>query len=67
MLKNLSTIKVYVFLIALLLGGFAWAGLTGTWLIGDDLDSVEKRDDKQGFHRSVGRGYRGGRSGFYHK
>jgi hypothetical protein len=69
MLKQIALVRIYTLLLALVLGGFVWAGFSGTWLTGDDLESVEKADgpgQRQGFHRSSGRRY-GGRSSFYHK
>lgn len=66
MLKQLSTIKIYVLLWAVALGAFVWVGLSGTFLTGDDLESVEKADEK-GYQSSSRGRYRGGRTGFYHK
>ncbi|QDK78991.1 hypothetical protein EXU85_10380 [Spirosoma sp. KCTC 42546] len=65
MSKELAKIKYYVVVALLALGGFVWAGLTGTRLLGDDNESIE---NKQGYYG--GSGHSGGSRGysrFYHK
>jgi hypothetical protein len=57
-MKNLyRQYGLYPLLMLLGLGLFAYAELNGTRLLGDDKESTS----------SSSRGYRGGRSGFYHK
>ncbi|WP_400193968.1 hypothetical protein [Hymenobacter sp. B81] len=61
MLRNLLKFPIYAALMLLALGGFVWAGLHGTRLLGDDNESTENLN-----------GTGGGRSGssgarFLHK
>ena len=63
-MKNLVKIKYIVLAGGLLLAGFTWAELSGSRLLGDDLESVDRLDNyKQG---SGGR-HSGRRGYFYHK
>ncbi|MFC5408585.1 hypothetical protein ACFPMF_04655 [Larkinella bovis] len=64
MWEKISGIKYIVLAGGLLLAGFVWASMTGTRLLGDDLESVDKLETyKQG---SGGRHY-GRSSRFFHK
>lgn len=65
MLQKLLKIKYVVLAGGLLTAGFAWAGMYGARLLGDDLESVEKMDNNSYQHGSGRRS--GHRTGFYHK
>ncbi|MGF7216982.1 hypothetical protein GGR92_003149 [Spirosoma lacussanchae] len=63
-MNQFKPVRLYGLVVLLALGVFTWATVTGTRLLGDDDESVEKR---QGY-RSGGRsGGRVGRTHFYHK
>ncbi|MGM9508441.1 hypothetical protein ACS5NO_11960 [Larkinella sp. GY13] len=63
-MKNLAKIKFLVLAGGLLLAGFAWAGMSGSRLLGDDLESVDKLDN---YKNGSGGRHSGRRSYFYHK
>ena len=63
MLQKLSKIYFYVLIVAIALGVYAWAGFTGTRLLGDDNETVENASYSSGRSGSGGHGY----SRFYHK
>ena len=63
-MKNLTKIKPLVLAGGLLLAGFAWAGMSGSRLLGDDLESVDKLDT---YKNGSGGRHSGRRSYFYHK
>ena len=63
-MKNLAKIKFLVLAGGLLLAGFAWAGMSGSRLVGDDLESVDKLDN---YKNGSGGRHSGRRSYFYHK
>lgn len=54
---NFKRIKLYIVFAILLYGVYAWAGVTGYRILGDDIDSKETASGP-GTH---------GASGFYHK
>lgn len=63
--KELIKIKYYVVVGLLAVGAFAWAGFTGTRLLGDDNQTTEGRNgyESGSGHSGGSRGY----SRFYHK
>ncbi|RCR70961.1 hypothetical protein [Larkinella punicea] len=63
-MKNLTKIKPLLLAGGLLLAGFAWAGMSGSRLLGDDLESVDKLDN---YKNGSGGRHSGRRSYFYHK
>ncbi|MVM37910.1 hypothetical protein GO730_10410 [Spirosoma sp. HMF3257] len=65
MSKELAKIKYYVVVALVVVAGFAWAGFTGTRLLGDDNETTEGRNGYSGgaSHSGGSRGY----SRFYHK
>ncbi|RIV20600.1 hypothetical protein DYU11_21390 [Fibrisoma montanum] len=64
MLNEIRKIRYYAVAVLVALGMFAWAGFTGTRLLGDDDERVETKQGYYGRSGSSG-GYR--RTGFYHK
>lgn len=64
MLNRYKPVFLYGLFVLLTLGVFTWATMTGTRLLGDDNDSVERRD---GYSAGGRTGVRGGRGYFYHK
>jgi hypothetical protein len=63
-MKNLTKIKFLTVAGGLLLAGFTWAGISGSRLLGDDLESVDKLD---AYKNGSGGRHSGRRSYFYHK
>ncbi|GAB4046480.1 hypothetical protein [Spirosoma litoris] len=64
MIKELIKIKYYVVAGLIGLGAFAWAGFTGTRILGDDKENTEAGN---GAYSSSGRSGGHGYSRFYHK
>lgn len=60
----LRKLGLYAVLMLLAFGGFVWAGLTGTRLLGDDNESTENLNGTGGARSSSGHG---GRALYYHK
>lgn len=64
MREKITRVYVYALLVAIALGVYAWAGFTGTHLLGDDNETVDNASYSSAGHSgSGGRGY----SRFYHK
>lgn len=59
---NLWRLRLYVALVLLAYGGYVWAGLTGTRLLGDD---VQSRETVNGTRH--GNSFSGGHGAYYHK
>ncbi|MGA0555401.1 hypothetical protein ACO2Q8_02040 [Larkinella sp. VNQ87] len=64
MREHFTKAKFFALAGGLLLAGFVWTGMSGSRLLGDDLESVDKLENyKKG---SGGRSY-GRHNRFYHK
>ncbi|RYC68690.1 hypothetical protein [Spirosoma sordidisoli] len=63
-MNQFKPLRLYGLVVLLVLGVFTWATITGTRLLGDDDESVEKR---QGYSSGGRSGGRVGRTHFYHK
>ena len=61
LLDTVRPLRLYALLLLLPLGWFAWGGLTGTRLLGDDNESTETLSNGSGGRSSSGH------ARFYHK
>ncbi|GAA4374856.1 hypothetical protein [Hymenobacter koreensis] len=62
MFEHIRKFRLFAAVALLALGGFVWAGLTGTRLLGDDNESTENLNGYGGARSGGGSGVR-----YYHK